>query len=129
MPPSARGCTPGYRVPPLRVCETIGADMTRDRPPRDSSPGLPKQSRLEAGWTHPTAHQGFVWVAGGLSLRTVAGTINAIFQTPCGAQYTHPASCGLDRPVEELPCIVIPAKAGIQKHAEHLDSRVRGNDG
>lgn len=36
---------------------------------RDSSPGLPEPSRLEAGWTHPTARQGFVRVAGALRLR------------------------------------------------------------
>jgi hypothetical protein len=36
---------------------------------RGSSPGLPKRSRLKAGCTYPPAREGFVWVAGGLSLR------------------------------------------------------------
>ena len=46
--------------------------ISRDRRTRDSSPGLPKRSRLKAGCTHPPARQGFVWVAGGLSLRAGA---------------------------------------------------------
>jgi hypothetical protein len=35
---------------------------------RDSSPGLPKASRLEAGCLYLAAREGFVWVAGGFSL-------------------------------------------------------------
>ena len=46
-------------------------------------PGLPKRSWLKAGCTHPPARQGFVWVAGGLSLRADTDAPNV-----CGRQPT-----------------------------------------
>ena len=56
----------------VEFVKTPAVGITRDRCTRDSSPGLPKRSRLKAGCTYPPARHGFVWVAGGLSLRAGA---------------------------------------------------------
>jgi multidrug efflux system outer membrane protein len=48
--------------------------VSRDLRTRDSSPGLPTPSRLKAGCKHRPARQGFVWVAGGFSLRAAVET-------------------------------------------------------
>jgi ATP-dependent helicase HrpB len=52
-----------------KLAEPSQAVAARGRASRDSSPGLPGQSRLEAGCRQPSARQGLVSVAGGLSLR------------------------------------------------------------
>ena len=54
------------------------ADIARAHCTRASRPGLPKRSRLKAGWTRPPARQGFVWVAGGFSLRGGAGACRRV---------------------------------------------------
>ena len=91
-PPDLSGIALGLGLtPPPRTVDEAERAL-KDRPARDSSPGLPEASRLEAGWTYPPAHQGFVWVAGGLSLRTGADTRKQSFHPPTRAAVHEPVA-------------------------------------